>query len=140
VPHVSVVVDLSELEEATPDLVSKARIEAAHVGRLSRSTVEQLLCDCALSRIITDGPSEVLDVGRASRTATPAQWRALVARDRHCTAPGCRREPRFCQAHHIVPWPKGGRTDLSNLTLLCWYHHRLHHFEAAHHRQRTSAA
>jgi hypothetical protein len=80
-----------------------------------------------LSRIIVAGQSEILDVGRATSTATPAQWKALVARDRHCQHPGCRRPPADCQAHHKWYWTRGGPTDLENLELLCWYHHRERH-------------
>ena len=31
------------------------------------------------------------------------------------------------EAHHIVWWERGGRTDLDNLTLVCTFHHRLVH-------------
>ncbi|MGH3901371.1 MAG: HNH endonuclease signature motif containing protein [Pseudonocardiaceae bacterium] len=30
-------------------------------------------------------------------------------------------------AHHIVPWLTGGRTDISNLVLVCRFHHGLIH-------------
>ncbi|HEX2030748.1 MAG TPA: HNH endonuclease signature motif containing protein [Actinomycetota bacterium] len=30
-------------------------------------------------------------------------------------------------AHHLVHWADGGGTDLDNLVLLCWAHHRLIH-------------
>jgi hypothetical protein len=56
--------------------------------------------DCRISRVITDGPSEVLDIGRASRNPTAGQFRALVARDKGCSWPGCDRPPSWCQAHH----------------------------------------
>ncbi|HYN57430.1 MAG TPA: HNH endonuclease signature motif containing protein, partial [Motilibacterales bacterium] len=29
-----------------------------------------------------------------------------------------------CQAHHLDDWATGGDTDLPNLALLCWAHHR----------------
>jgi len=45
--------------------------------------------------------SEPLDVGRATRLIPPAIRRALIARDRGCAFPGCRRPPRWCDAHHI---------------------------------------
>jgi hypothetical protein len=63
-------------------------------------------------------------VGRTSRTATPAQRRALALRDRGCIIPGCAIPAEACQAHHVVDWAAGGETDLSNLALLCWAHHR----------------
>ena len=128
-PHISVVVDLTELEGTAPALVVQARADALHMGRLSRTALEMLTCDCKISRIITDGPSEVLDVGRLQRTVTPAQWRALVARDQHCQGRGCERGPEHCEAHHIVHWIDGGASSLENLQLLCYAHHRQHHLE-----------
>ena len=29
----------------------------------------------------------------------------------------------WCEAHHVVPWADGGRSDLSNYALLCPRHH-----------------
>ncbi|WP_237566073.1 HNH endonuclease [Ornithinimicrobium cerasi] len=29
----------------------------------------------------------------------------------------------WCEAHHVVPWAQGGRSDLSNYALLCPRHH-----------------
>ena len=65
-----------------------------------------------------------LAVGRTARTATPAQRRALAARDRGCIIPGCGIPAEACQTHHVTDWAEGGDTDLPNLTLLCWAHHR----------------
>jgi hypothetical protein len=136
-PHISVVVDLAELEQrGHRDLVAQVRADAAHVGRLSQATLERLSCDCTISRVVTDGPSQVLDVGRATRTVSAAQWKALVARDRHCQAPGCDRPPGWCQAHHIHHWTKGGATSLDNLKLYCRWHHRAEHpHDARFHRR-----
>jgi Domain of unknown function (DUF222)/HNH endonuclease len=125
--HVSVVADVGALTGITDELLAALRIEAAHVGQVSIATLERLTCDCKLSRILMDGPSQVLDVGRATRTVGTALWNALVARDQHCSHPGCTRPPAYCEAHHIVHWSKGGPTSLANLKLLCWEHHRKHH-------------
>ncbi len=51
---------------------------------------------------------------------------ALIARDGGCRFPGCGRS-RYTQGHHIVHWADGGETKLSNLVLLCSFHHRLVH-------------
>jgi uncharacterized protein DUF222/HNH endonuclease len=126
-PHVSVVVDLAELEGRGGAVRARARAEAAHLGRLSRATLERLTCDCDISRVISDGPSQVLDVGRATRTAPPAIWKALVARDRHCQGHGCDAPAGWCQAHHIQHWSRGGPTTLDNLQLLCDRCHRNAH-------------
>jgi hypothetical protein len=126
-PHVTVVVDLHELPGSTPELVAKVRTESRQNGHLSAVTLERLTCDCDISRVITTGRSEVLDVGRATRTISPALWKALVVRDQHCQAPGCDRPPEHCEGHHIVHWSRGGPTNLQNLQLLCWNHHRYRH-------------
>jgi 5-methylcytosine-specific restriction endonuclease McrA len=86
-----------------------------------------LACDCEISRVITDGPSVIIDIGRTTRTVSDKLWRALVARDRHCQGPDCDRPPAFCEAHHIHYWTRGGPTNLANLKLLCWQHHRQQH-------------
>jgi 5-methylcytosine-specific restriction protein A len=130
-PHISVVVDLAEFERRAPVVCTSIRNDAAQAGRLSRATLDHLLCDCSISRVIVDGPSQVLDVGRATRTISSALWKALVVRDRHCRAPGCDRPPGWCEGHHIWPWEHGGPTDLDNLQLLCWHHHRAEHQRAA---------
>jgi hypothetical protein len=41
-------------------------------------------------------------------------------------SPGCGAR-RFTQAHHITWWESGGRTDLDNLVLICFFHHKLVH-------------
>ena len=96
--------------------------------RLSVAAVRRLACDADLIAVCLGGDGEVLDVGRAARLITPALWRALVARDRHCAFPGCTRPPVMGHAHHIVHWADGGKTSLDNLVLVCSHHHRvLHH-------------
>jgi hypothetical protein len=33
----------------------------------------------------------------------------------------------FCEAHHVVPWSRGGTTSLHDTKLLCpFHHHRAH--------------
>jgi hypothetical protein len=65
----------------------------------------------------------LLDLGRSRRVATKNQTLALIARDGGCSFPGCAHPPEWCDRHHIDPWIAGGLTDVSNLTLLCRYHH-----------------
>jgi hypothetical protein len=97
---------------------------------LSQSAIDLLACDCAVSRIVYAGASEVIDVGRKSRVIPPHLRRAVIARDRHCQHPGCRRPAKWCDVDHILPWSQGGETTLGNLQLLCRYHHRLKHLNA----------
>ncbi len=60
-----------------------------------------------------------LDIGTATDTIPPHMRRAVIARDRHCGAPGCYQPPDACDVHHIVPRSRGGPTSLTSLILLC---------------------
>ena len=130
-PHMSVVADLQTLQGQHPDLIAAVRAEAEHAGRLSHTTLERIACDCEVSRIITDGPSTIIDVGRKTRTVPLPLWNALVVRDQHCREAGCKVPAGFCEAHHIWYWSRGGPTNLNNLLLLCWHHHRQRHLREA---------
>jgi len=89
-------------------------------------TIKRLTCDGSVLTIVEDADGTPLDVGRKKRTVSTALKRALWARDRGCTFPGCGNK-RFVDAHHVRHWADGGETSADNLTLLCSYHHRLLH-------------
>lgn len=94
---------------------------------LSMSQLARLLCDSSIARVVLSATGEVLDVGREKRLFTPAQTRAVVARDRTCRYPGCSDTLAHGQIHHALPWQAGGKTNLANAILLCWHHHALVH-------------
>ena len=96
------------------------------VGRadLPIDTVKRLLCDCSLVTVVEDENGNPLDAGRKQRTVSTPLKRALYARDRGCTFPGCHRK-RYLDGHHLKHWINGGETKPDNMTLLCTYHHRL---------------
>ena len=120
-PEVSVVLDHGVL------LGIAGRAECHDGTPLSGEAARRLACDAAISRIITQGPSMPMDVGRATRSVPPPLRRALVNRDRGCRFAGCRAPAAGCQAHHIIHWAQGGPTSIENLCLLCWHHHHLVH-------------
>ena len=93
---------------------------------ISSKTVQRLACDGTLHRVLK-ADSVVVDVGRATRSTSPAQWRALKARYRTCGWPGCDRPVNWTNPHHVEFWSRGGRSDLPNLLPLCYHHHRLVH-------------
>jgi hypothetical protein len=99
----------------------------AHAGTAAPATAERYLCDCALTRVVLAGRSEILDVGRERRLFTKAQRKALAIRDQGCVYPFCDKRPALTDAHHIIPWEDGGPTDLANAVLLCRFHHRSVH-------------
>ena len=91
-------------------------------GSIPRVTAERMLCDCALGRVV-QGRSQILDLGRRTRTVPDRLRRAITIRDQHCQFPGCRAPASWCDAHHLVLWTRGGETNEENLALLCRRHH-----------------
>jgi hypothetical protein len=124
-PHISITVDLATLEGRLPTPGSGAELEDA--GPISSEAARRMACDASVSRVITRGSSEPLDVGRRTQVVPAGIRRAVVVRDRGCRFPGCDRPQGWSDAHHVVHWAHGGDTALSNLVLLCRRHHRLVH-------------
>ena len=56
---------------------------------VSAETARRMACDTATVSMHHARGGEILDVGRRTRTISPALRRALAARDRHCRFPGC---------------------------------------------------
>ena len=120
-PHISVIVDLATLQTGTGVAVT----ERGTV--LTAEAARRICCDAGISRIITNGPSQVIDVGREQRTFQNAARKVLTLRDRGCRFPGCNAPPSWCQAHHHNPWNNNGSTDTRNGYLLCTRHHHNAH-------------
>jgi hypothetical protein len=98
--------------------------------RLHPETVRRLACDAIIQRVVLDSDGVPLDMGRATRTFTPDQYRAIMLRDGGCRMPGCDAGPEDCEAHHAtIHWEDGGTTDLANGLAVCRGsgHHRLIH-------------
>ena len=106
--------------------------EQMGVGVLDAGTIvtgealRRLCCDADISRIVVKGASEVLDLGRSTRTWNRAQRRAARFRFNNCCAVrGCDR--RITEIHHIVFWRNGGKTCIQNAIPLCSRHHHMVH-------------
>ena len=110
---------------STPTVRGQTVLEEAGGIHISAETARRLACDAATVVMQHGSGGEVLDVGRRTRTISPALRRALHARDRRCRFPGCRNVR--VDAHHIRHWADGGATALDNLVLLCRRHHRAVH-------------
>ncbi len=115
-PHVHVTMTVEELER-------RAAGRSLDGGFVDAASMGALLCDAGIHRVVTDGASVVLDVGRTTRTISHHLFGALAVRDGGCRFPGCDRPVSWCEVHHVVPWASGGATAPSNTILLCWRHH-----------------
>jgi hypothetical protein len=107
------------------DLADQTGIAVTDTGHTIAMTAAMRLADqCELFTTVFDRHGAILCAGRSIRTANRAQRRALAARDRGCSFPGCTRPASWCQAHHVIAWSDGGPTDIDNLLLVCGWHHR----------------
>jgi hypothetical protein len=86
-------------------------------------TVASLLDEALIERVVFDGPSRVIDLGRARRF-TGAARHALEVRDQRCTHHGCDQPAERCQGDHIHAWTAGGPTTVDNGQLRCGFHNR----------------
>ena len=134
-PHINVTVEVETLralaeEQArkTLDLDLKPPILDGF-GPVGPGLLEHLLCGAKLTPFLvtTIGKNtDVLDVGRSERLATPRQAKAISLRQRGvCAARGCRHP--ISHNHHVIWWSRGGPTDLDNLVGLCRKCHTLVH-------------
>ena len=116
---VAVTIPMSWLQEQT------ARVTTTLGVDLSARQFLQIACEAEIIPVVLNDAGGVMSYGRSRRFATPAQTRAIAARDRGCTFPGCTRPPEWCQRHHVEEWVRDhGETDVDTMALLCGYHHR----------------
>jgi hypothetical protein len=102
------------------------RAAALHLGPLlSDAERRYLTCD-ATCEVWFERDGQLIGAGRTTRLINRRLRRALEHRHPTCAVPGCG-ATRGLHAHHIRHWEDGGPTELSNLVLVCPYHHRLHH-------------
>ncbi len=127
--------------EVTVDLdqLSGTDVEDGHTGSADGSTCETggtriapevarcLGCDAQISTLSEDSARNPLSVGRETQIVPRWIRRALNQRDHNrCQFLGCD-ATRSLHAHHIVHWANGGPTELTNLVLVCNFHHHLLH-------------
>jgi hypothetical protein len=95
-------------------------------GLIDGETIRRVACDATIVVAVDDDVGHTMYEGRARRFPTDTQRREVMRRDRQCRFPGCT-NVTFANVHHIVPWGRGGRTDLENLVVVCLHHHHLLH-------------
>jgi hypothetical protein len=136
-PHINVTVEAETLKNI-------AEHEAGHTlrpsrdnppatlqgfGRIGPQLLAHLICGADITPFLittVEPNTDVLDVGRTERLATPRQAKAISLRQQGiCAGPGCRHP--IAHNHHLTWWSNGGRTDLDNLIGLCRKCHSLVH-------------
>ena len=95
-------------------------------GPIPASIARELAADGKWKRFVTDPVSgSLLDYGRETYEPPQLLRDYLLARDRICRFPGCRRAGHLTDIDHSQSWESGGSTSAANLGLLCRRHHRM---------------
>lgn len=95
-------------------------------GPIPASVARTLASDGKWKRFITDPQTgTLLDYGRQTYEPPQALVEFLIARDRTCRFPGCRRSALLSDLDHAQSWESGGNTSPQNLGALCRRHHQL---------------
>ena len=115
--QIPVVVTLDGDDVAARDVVTGEAVPPSLLARLAARA--------DFFGLVFSAEGAPLWAGRAVRLANDAQWRALIARDGGCVV--CDARPSQCEAHHLIPWERFGRTDIDNLVLVCRHHHHVVH-------------
>jgi len=100
--------------------------QLAGYGAIPASVARALASDGKWKRFITDPQTgALLDYGRETYSPPQALIDFLIARDRTCRFPGCRRSAALSDLDHAQSWEEGGTTSLDNLGALCRRHNLL---------------
>jgi hypothetical protein len=105
---------------------------AASTAVLSPSQVRRLACGAGLIPLVLSTDGVIVDQGYPGRFFPPALVTKLWHRDQGCTFPGCTMPAKWTQAHHLRWHRHHGPTTLSNVALLCSYHHHTVHTRRLH--------
>jgi hypothetical protein len=100
--------------------------QLAGYGAIPASVARRLAADGNWQRFVSDPTTgNLLDFGREKYTPPQELVDYLLARDRICRFPGCRRAGQSSDIDHAQSWETGGETNPANLGLLCRRHHRM---------------
>lgn len=100
--------------------------QLAGYGAIPASVARKLAADGTWQRFVSDPTTgNLLDFGREKYIPPQELVDYLLARDRTCRFPGCRRSGQLADIDHAHSWENGGETNPANLGLLCRRHHRM---------------
>jgi hypothetical protein len=98
---------------------------------VSLSTIERFACTDGVRTAILGEHGEILSLGHSARLFTKAIKLGVTVRDGGtCIFTDCFKPARQTEVHHVIPWSRGGKTDINNAVLLCAEHHRQIHTSA----------
>lgn len=126
-PRAVVHVMVDEAALARGSVAPGETCEIVGTGSIPVTTARRLAGDAIIKVIGRDG-ADVTRVSHLGRTIPSRVRTALEARDPTCVVPGCDMRSGL-EIDHVIPFAKGGPTQLDNLARLCRFHHaaKTHH-------------
>jgi 5-methylcytosine-specific restriction protein A len=86
--------------------------------------VRQKVCTGGIQPVVFGDENAICALGVPDRCFNREQRRAIAARDGGCIIPGCQIPASLSEIHHVIPDAAGGKTQVDNGVMLCWFHHR----------------
>lgn len=122
-PTLVVTITADQLREHAATGGGTAQVE--HSGdAVPAHVAARIICDGLIQTCLLDDAGLPLKLGRARRSHTRHQRRAiLLAYPGGCQNPGCDAPPGFTEIHHPVWWSHDGPTDTDNGVPLCQHCH-----------------
>ena len=122
-PQLTVITELRTLKGEPGSPAAELRDQLT----IPSEVVRRIACDCSLQHghVCVDGVQ--VELSELQRIPSSKLRRRLDLRDGGCLVSGCDQPPERCEAHHFQHWADGGKTNLQNLGLICWAHHRQGH-------------
>jgi hypothetical protein len=119
-------------QRSTATVVATVKLEELASGRgvawledvtepISAFAAQVMACANGFETLVVGQHGQPLALGPKERYFTPAQRRAIAARDGGAIC--CDTPPSWADAHHVRWWCHGGPTDVDNGVLLCPRHH-----------------
>jgi hypothetical protein len=109
-PELIAVVELADLESRA------GRAVLVGGGTIDPGALRRICCDARVTRLVLDADGQPLDVGRTSRTGTPAQYRALLHRD---GGAWCRAATGPCGGPTSTTGARRGSTAVPRISSTC---------------------
>ena len=112
-----------EAKEATT-ISGESGVSVLGGPRIGLQALRAIVCNSQVEVLGRAEDGQPLNLGRRTRTVSPALRRFVLARDMGCTVEGCTSDYRL-EVHHTIPFSEGGATDANDLVSLCWFHHHV---------------
>jgi hypothetical protein len=118
-PHVLITIDLLSLI-GLAQLATRPTTRTRFGGRATVALARQLLAEGAKHTAVAPmGPWRTVSFGSTRRTLPDWLRPVLHMTHLHCRGPDCDRPTTWTDAHHVIAWVNGKRTELHDTVPLC---------------------